>query len=73
MVRLIYEGQEKICRVQSISISKNREDIEFKEHWDTGTKQKKRIRFSADALKDADLQLLEINPIGKVISTKIIA
>ena len=32
MVSLKHKGQEKICRVQSISISRNKVDIEFKEH-----------------------------------------
>ena len=74
MVSLKHEGQEKICRVKSISISGNEIDIEFKEHWNADIKTQNRIRFfSANTLKEADLKLLEINPIGKIIVIKIIA
>lgn len=73
MVSLKHKGQEKICRVQSISISRNKVDIEFKEHWNADIKKQNRIRFSANTLKEADLKLLEINPIGKIVLIKIIA
>ena len=73
MVSLKHKGQEKICRVQSISISRNKVDIEFKEHWNADIKKKNRIRFPPSKLKEADLKLLEINPIGKIVVIKTIA
>ena len=71
MVRLRHKGKEKICRVQKMDINQN---IVFREHCDADIKDRtKQITFSASTLKEANLQLLEINPIGKVVSTKIIA
>ena len=70
MVRLIHRGEEKICRVQKMDINQN---IVFREHCDADiADQTKQIKFSASTLKKANLQLLEINPIGKLVSTKII-
>ena len=71
MVSLKHKGQEKICRVQKMDINQN---IVFRVHFDADIKNRqKQIKFSANTLKEADLKLLEINPIGKIVVRKIIA
>jgi CRISPR-associated endonuclease Csn1 len=65
MVKLTHKGREKICRVQKMDINEN---IVFREHCDSDIKDwSKQIKFSPNSLKNANICLLEIDPLGKIL------
>ena len=70
MVKLTHKGEEKVCRVQKMDMN---EKINFREPADADTQDwKQQINFSSSTLKDANLKLIEVNPIGKIVKERAI-
>lgn len=64
MVKLTIEDREMICRIQSLSDG----DIELRRHTDSSKDKKDRIRIQSwSALRKSNLQILNIDMLGKMI------
>jgi CRISPR-associated endonuclease Csn1 len=66
MVELDYKNRRVTARVQKMDMNAN---IVFREHMDADIKNwKLELRFSPESLRKSNIKLVEVNPIGKVLT-----